>query len=68
MTVVRIAVPAKKAVTAVAAKLCRRIACMLKNQTPYVIQKASGTTEKEKTATLQGTSLPLAETSARSVA
>jgi len=62
------AVAAKKAVTAVAAKLCRRIACMLKNQTPYVVQKASGTTEKEKTATLQGTSRPFAETSARPVA
>ena len=57
-------VAAKKAVTAVAAKLCRRIACILKTQKPYVAQKASGTTEKEKTATLQGTPRSPAETSA----
>ena len=62
------AVAAKKAITAVAAKLCRRIACMLKNQTSYVSRDASHETQKEKTAALQGIPRPFAETSALSMA
>ena len=57
-------VAAKKAITAVADKLCRRLACMLKNQKPYVAREASRTTEKEKTAMPQGIPRSPAETSA----
>jgi transposase len=57
-------VGAKKAITAVVDKLCRRIACILKNQTPYVPRDASCGAEKEKTARPQGTPRSLAETSA----
>jgi|SRR5579864_44099 len=58
----------RKAITAVAAKLCRRIACLLKNQTPYVPREASCGMKKEKTATPQGITRLAAETSARCAA
>jgi transposase len=58
---------AQKAITAVAAKLCRRIACILKEQRPYVIRQMSRMTAKEETASPQGTSRFRAETSAPSV-
>jgi len=54
----------KKAITAVAAKLCRRLAWVLKNQKPYVAQKASGAMKKEQTASLQGIPRPSPEANA----
>jgi transposase len=59
-------IAAQKAITAVANKLCRRIACILKEQRPYVVREASRSTEKEETATSQGTTRAPAETSALS--
>jgi transposase len=50
---------AKKAIAAVAHKLCGRIACILKEQRPYVVRDTSRKATKEETATLQGmTRLP----------
>jgi transposase len=63
-----VAMASKKAITAVAAKLCRRIAWVLKNQQPYVVQKASDTTEKEQTAMSQGIPRSTTETSVHCVA
>lgn len=57
-------VAAKKAITAVAAKLCRRIACILKEQRPYVVRKASATMKKEGPAMPQGATRCFAETQA----
>jgi transposase len=55
-------VAAQKAITAVAHKLCKRIACILKEQRPYVLREASSRMEKEETATLQGTTRGRTET------
>lgn len=55
---------AQKAITAVANKLCRRIACILKEQRPYVLRDASSRTTKEETASPQGETRFPAETSA----
>ena len=59
---------AQKAIAAVARKLCERVACILREQRPYVLREASRKTEKEETATLQGTPRLRAETSARPAA
>ncbi len=48
-------IAAQKAVTAVARKLCMRIACILKEQRPYVVRDLSRRTQKEETAMSQGT-------------
>jgi transposase len=48
-------IAAQKAIVAVASKLCRRIACVLKQQRPYVVREAIPATEKEETAAPQGT-------------
>jgi transposase len=48
-------IAAQKAVTAVARKLCMRIACILKEQRPYVVRGIPRRTEKEETAMPQGT-------------
>jgi transposase len=48
-------VAAQKAVTAVARKLCMRIACILKEQRPYVVRDTSRTMSQEETAMPQGT-------------
>lgn len=42
-------IAAQKAITAVAAKLCRRIACILKQQRPYVVREDSLAAKKEET-------------------
>jgi transposase len=57
-------IAAQKAIAAVARKLCERVACILREQRPYVLREASRKTEKEETATLQGTTRLSAETSA----
>lgn len=60
-------IAAKKAIAAVASKLCRRIACVLKEQRPYVVREASRATTKEETAAPQGETRLLAEASAPQV-
>lgn len=56
-------IAAQKAITAVAGKLCKRIACILKEQRPYVVREASPTMKKEETAMPRGTTRIPAETS-----
>jgi len=57
-------IAARKAITAVVNKLCRRIACVLKEQRPYVVGRktTSVSSKNEETATLQGTTRRFAET------
>jgi len=59
-------IAAQKAITAVANKLCKRIACILKERRPYVVREASRTAIKEETATPQGETRTPAETRALS--
>jgi transposase len=55
---------APKAITAVAHKLCKRIACILREQRPYVVRATAQPTEKEETAMLLGKTRARPETSA----
>jgi transposase len=55
-------IAAQKAITAVAAKLCRRIACVLKQQRPYVVRE-NPTAFQEETVAPQGMTRTSAETS-----
>lgn len=57
-------IAAQKAITAVANKLCRQMACVLREQRSYVVREESRTAKKEETATPQGTTRVPAETSA----
>ena len=57
-------IAAQKAITAVANKLCKRIACILKERRPYVAREASRAAIKEETATPQGETRIPAETTA----
>jgi len=54
---------ARKAIVAVANKLCKRIACVLKQQRPYVVRPLASS-KKEETAMLQGTTRLSSEPSA----
>ena len=56
-------IAAQKAIAAVARKLCERVACILREQRPYVLREASRRAEKEETASPQGTTRLCAETS-----
>ena len=51
------AIASRKAIVAVANSLCRRMACVLKQQRPYVVRRVKQpvTSKKEETAVLQGT-------------
>lgn len=57
-------IAAQKAITAVANKLCRRIACVLREQRPYVVREATRTAKKEETWSPQGKTRIPAETTA----
>jgi transposase len=61
-------IAAQKAITAVANKLCKRIACVLMQQRPYVVRQINPTAKKEETAASQGMTRIPAESSAPSVA
>ena len=53
---------APKAITAVAHKLCKRIACILREQRPYVVRATARPAEKEETAMPPGQTRLCAET------